>query len=154
MDGMTQQNPEPPEPFSDLTDGATESFTLTKPLLFWQLQTDIEEALGRDVLLDGVLPDPSAPASVDNPMELFVHVADEFTEAEVEAIQAIVDDTEPRDPSMPATTPPTEVVVTPPTDDSALQDALDSLAAGDTLTTKDLSMVLRSFVSKGVTPDP
>jgi hypothetical protein len=40
-------------------------------------------------------------------------------------------------------------VVTPSTDDTSLPGLLDDLAAGNTLTTKELSAVLRSFVTKG-----
>jgi hypothetical protein len=159
VDGVSEQPPDngngtPPDVTPDET-GVTEHFTLTRPLMFWQLQEDIEAALGREVRLGGTSADNSLPTSTDNPMDLAVSADDAFSDEDKAAIQDILDNAAPRDlpgpPPVDQAPPPSSVVVTPPADDTDLQGYLDSLAAGNTLTTAQLSAVLRAFVTQGST---
>jgi hypothetical protein len=140
---MTTQTAEPQDPFAD-EDGTSTSkqFEIAEgPIFLGQLQDEIEEALGFPVQTSLSIPDPDAQPSEDQPYVLFVAAEEEF---DGRTVRGVISTHSADFPETPVPAP-----VEPTADSEAAQAALKRLHSGETLTTKEISVLLR-----GVYPAP
>lgn len=151
---------EAPTPFEDKKDGVTKKFKIDQRVTMGEMHDPIVQALGTEVEMVATAQDFLAEINEDNPITLYVHGDKDFDDSVIEEVLDKIKKGEPQgpepddggdtptEPAAPAE-PPSEVVVTPATDDTELPAVLDKLEAGDTLTTKELSQVLKNIVRKG-----
>lgn len=152
VDGVEDPEDENAEPEYKVTDpftdehgrGKSKRFEITTPINLGQLQDEIEEALGFEVRLASSAPRPFEDASEDNLLTLFVD-ADEDVDGRT--VRGAIDSHRPSDPT--ATVPEAKAPAKVGDLDEDTQAAIAKLGEGETLSTKEISKVLKVLLDQG-----
>lgn len=122
-------------------------FTMTHPVALGQLQQEVEEFLGHTVEMSSHGVEPGQDPSEEHPLTVYIALDKGFGEVDEAGLGRVLDEHVPVPPQEQAPTEPDtpstpDTPETPPPD-TGTQEALDKLDAGDTLSTSELSLVLK-----------
>jgi hypothetical protein len=145
----------PPEPVNETEfvarnwfedDNSLQSFEFIRTAAtdFGQLQDQVEEFLGHEVEMSGHGVEPGQDPSEETPLTIYIALP-KTVEVDEAGLRQVVDEHVP----VPRADPGTPILPDGPSGpDTATQNALDKLNSGNTLSTAELSLVLKYALSR------